>query len=192
MLQYSCIRFGHENLSTACPLIIFRTKSFFEKSQGVRTRMELKRVKTDDMAARISWKGIVCAAAAMWMFGAIWYSSFSEAYKSANNLPANFEDAITPWVMLRIHGASFVAVIITFHVEAHILLAFQVNSFAEAVRAGFWPWLGFVTSSTFINNSFQMKSIIATLIDCGYWLIGLTMGCCILHAFSAPNKARTQ
>ncbi len=47
-------------------------------------------------------------------------------------------------------------------------------------QAAFWNWLGFVAMVVYVNNSYQGKSFVLTLIDSGYWLIGMIIGGIIL------------
>jgi len=132
------------------------------------------------MDVKINYIAVALAALAMWMIGAVWYSSFSVPWMIYAGVTEEMEKKLSQMDMARIYGGSIIAFFITFYVQSHVHHAFQVKDAKGAATAALWNWLGFVAMVIYVNNSYQAKSFLLTLIDSGYWLISMIIGGIIL------------
>ena len=132
------------------------------------------------MDVKINYVAVAAAAIAMWILGAIWYNIFSAPWMMYTGVTEEMAKGMSGMDTLLIYGGSIVAFFITFYVQCHVHHAFQVKNLKDASQAAFWNWLGFVAMVVYVNNSYQGKSFVLTLIDSGYWLVGMIIGGIIL------------
>jgi hypothetical protein len=119
--------------------------------------------------------GIGLSAVASAMIGAAWYGALGKLWMEAAGLT---EERLTradggkgaPPIL---YATSFAANL----VMAAILVGIMHHSGGLNVRVGLISaalcWVGFVATTTLVNNAFQMKPLALTLIDAGYWLLVL-------------------
>jgi hypothetical protein len=132
------------------------------------------------MDVKINYVAVALAAFCMWAIGAVWYTSLSAPWMMYVGVTEEMGKNVTTMDIIRMYGGSMIAFAVTFYVQSHIHHAFQVKDVKGATTAAFWSWLGFVAMVTTVNNLYQMKSFMLTLIDSGYWLIGMVVGGMIL------------
>ncbi len=132
------------------------------------------------MDVKINYAAVAAAAIVMWILGAVWYGVLSGPWMMYTGVTEEMAKGMTGMDMAVMYGGSVVAYFITFYVQSHVHHAFQVKNPKDAVQAAFWNWLGFVAMVMYVTNSYQGKSFGLTLIDSGYWLIGLILGGIVL------------
>ena len=132
------------------------------------------------MDVKINYVAVALAAVAMWVLGAIWYGIFSSQWMIYTGITEEMAKGMSGKDMAVLYGGSVVAYFIMFYIQCHVHHAFQVKDIKGAAQAAFWNWLGFIAMSMYVSNSFQGKSIGLTLIDSGYWLLGMIVGGIIL------------
>ncbi len=132
------------------------------------------------MDVKINYVAVGSAAIAMWVIGAVWYGVFSAPWMMYTGVTEEMAKNMSGMDSAIIYGGSIVAFFITFYVQCHVHHAFQVKDLKGAVQAAFWNWLGFVAMVVYVNNSYQGKSFVLTLIDSGYWLVSMIVGGIIL------------
>lgn len=132
------------------------------------------------MDVKINYAAVAAAAIVMWIFGAVWYGVLSAPWMMYTGVTEEMAKGMTGMDMAMMYGGSVIAYFITFYVQSHVHHAFQVKNLKDAVQAAFWNWLGFVAMVMYVTNSYQGKSFGLTLIDSGYWLIGLILGGIVL------------
>ncbi len=141
------------------------------------------------MDVKINYVAVFAAAAAMWVLGAVWYGIFSGPWMMYTGVTQEMAANMSGMDMALTYGGSLVAYVVVFYVQSHVHHAFQVKDLGNAVQAAFWNWLGFVAMVMFVTNAYQGKSIYLTLIDSGYWLIGLFLGGIILVKMQKKESA---
>lgn len=141
------------------------------------------------MDVKINYVAVAAAAIVMWVVGAVWYGIFSAQWMMYTGVTEEMAKNMSGMDMAILYGGSLVAYFILFYVQSHVHHAFQVKDMTGAAQAAFWNWLGFVAMSMYVSNSYQGKSIGLTLIDGGYWLIGLMLGGIILVKMQKKEAA---
>jgi hypothetical protein len=132
------------------------------------------------MDVKINYVAVAAAAIAMWVIGAVWYGIFSAPWMMYTGVTEEMAKGMSRMNTILIYGGSVIAFFITFYVQCHVHHAFQVKDLKGAAQAAFWNWLGFVAMVVYVNNSYQGKSFVLTLIDSGYWLVSMIVGGIIL------------
>jgi hypothetical protein len=122
------------------------------------------------------------AAAAAWIFGAVYYHSLSRQWLAAQGkTPEQFGTdraaaagtfaAIFPFVL------SFVAEFAMAWVLSGILTHLGRFTVRAGMISGAFVWFGFVLTTIAVNNTFGGRKAMLTLIDAGHWLgVLLIMG----------------
>jgi MFS family permease len=121
---------------------------------------------------------ILAAGAAGWIFGAIWYGALSKAYQRALGLnPDDCKDKKMPLAPMLV---SFLAAIVMSAVLYQLLTNLGVMGLVPALTAGFTIGVGFLLTSTLVNNMFQQKSFALTVIDGGHWVLAVMVEAAVL------------
>jgi hypothetical protein len=141
------------------------------------------------MDVKINYVAVAVAAFAMWILGAVWYNVFSAPWMIYTGVTKEMAKSMSGIDSAIIYGGSVVAFFITFYVQCHVHHAFQVKDLKGAAQAAFWNWLGFVAMVVYVNNSYQGKSFVLTLIDSGYWLVSMIVGGIILVKIQKKETA---
>lgn len=139
------------------------------------------------MNVKINYVAVGVAAIAMWLLGAIWYNVFSAQWMMYAGVTEEMGKSMSGMDVAIMYGGSIIAFFITFYVQSHIHHAFNVQDIKGALQAAVWSWLGFAVTVMFVNNSYQGKSVVLTIIDSGYWLIGMGIGGLILVKMQKRN-----
>ena len=115
---------------------------------------------------------VLAAAAASWVFGAVWYMALAKPWMAAakitvdeNGRPAN--DSAMPYLL------SAVAMILVAGMMRHVFALGLIDSPAKGIVAGAGIGLFFISPWIAINNLYGMRPLRLTLIDGGY----ATLGC---------------
>ena len=119
--------------------------------------------------------GILLCGVASALVGMAWYGTLGKVWMEAAGLTderlrrPDGKQGASPTLYL----TSFVSSL----VMATILTGIMHHSGGHSVRVGLISaalcWVGFVLTTTLVNNAFQMKPLKLTLIDAGYWLLVL-------------------
>jgi hypothetical protein len=121
---------------------------------------------------------ILAAGVAGWIFGAIWYGLLSKPYQRALGLnPDDCKDKKMPLAPMLV---SFLAAIVMSAVLYQLITNLGVIGLVPAVVAGFTIGVGFLLTSTLVNNMFQQKSFALTVIDGGHWVLAVMVEAAVI------------
>lgn len=133
----------------------------------------------------IDWIAIAAAAAASWIFGALWYGAFARRWTAAAGLPGGRDDQgadkrTTIIALIVSLTAEFVMALILAGVIAHT--AKKGVTVASGVLVGAICWLGFVITTLATNYAYLKTRLALVLIDAGHWLCALAIQGAVLGA----------
>lgn len=121
---------------------------------------------------------VLAAAAAGWIFGAVWYMALAKPWMRVsgvecdeNGRPKNGSNPL-PFIL------SAVAMIIVAGFMRHVFAMSGVDTVGKAALGGLGVGLFFISPWTMINNAYPGRPFLLTLIDGGY----ATIGCAIMGA----------
>ena len=121
---------------------------------------------------------ILAAGVAGWLFGAVWYTTLGAAWQRAQGLdPAGCAGKPMPKTPL---VAAFLAALVMSAVLYQILTNLGVMGVVPSALAGLTIGVGFLATSTLVNNLFQQKSIMLTVIDGGHWVLAVVIEAVVL------------
>jgi hypothetical protein len=116
---------------------------------------------------------ILAAGVAGWIFGAVWYGVLSKAYQRALGLnPDDCKDKKMPMTPMVV---AFLAAVVMSAVLYQLLTNLGVMGLVPSAIAGLTIGVGFLATSTLVNNLFQQKSMILTVIDAGHWVLAVVV-----------------
>ena len=125
---------------------------------------------------------VLAAAAASWVFGAVWYMALAKPWMAAakitvdeNGRPAN--DSALPYIM------SAVAMILVAGMMRHILVMAGLEGIGKSATVGFGIGLFFISPWIMTNNAYGDRPFKLTLIDGGYAVFGCTIIGAVLAMF---------
>jgi len=123
---------------------------------------------------------ILAAGLAGWVFGAIWYTSLSKPWQRAHGInPEDCKDQKMPMMPLVI---AFLGAIVMAATLYQILTNLGVMGVTHGAIAGLTIGIGFLFVATVVNNQFQQKNWVATLIDGGHWSLVLMIEGAVITA----------
>jgi len=131
-----------------------------------------------------NYLAIFAAAIAGWIAGAAYYAILAKPWLAASGkteadvsgsdgkrkMPAG------PMIL------SFVAALIMAFLFAGLIGHLGFNTARQGAIAGLLMWIGFVITTQAVNNAFQMRNPMLTVIDGAHWLIVLVIHGAILAA----------
>jgi hypothetical protein len=116
---------------------------------------------------------ILAAGVAGWLFGAVWYTALGRPYQRALGLnPDDCKDKKMPMAPLVV---AFLAALVMSAVLYQLLTNLGVLGVAGSAIAGLTLGLGLLATSIVVNNMFQQKSVMLTIIDAGHWTLALVV-----------------
>lgn len=125
----------------------------------------------------VNWSGILAGAVAAWIFGAIYYTTLGKAWmraqgKTEESCKAEFAAKsglvkFTPFVL------SFIGELIMGVTIYGILTHSGLWSWHAGMVTGAFCWFGFVLTTIVINNAYQGRKLMLSVIDGLHWLGGL-------------------
>src|ERR1700710_2112698 len=116
---------------------------------------------------------ILAAGVAGWIFGAVWYGVLSKPYQRALGLnPDDCKDKKMPMVPMVM---AFLAAIVMSAVLYQLLTNLGVMGLVPSAVAGLTIGVGFLATSTLVNNLFQQRSFMLTVIDGGHWVLAVVV-----------------
>jgi hypothetical protein len=127
--------------------------------------------------SNINYLAVLVAAAAGFVWGAIWYMSLSKPWMAAARIdPAKAAESgrsIEPFII------SAIALIIMAFVISVLINSIFVGEFSlnNGLMVGFVTWLGFILTTLAVNQRYQGYGWTLTIIDALHWLgAALIMG----------------
>ena len=121
---------------------------------------------------------ILVAALAGWIFGAIWYGTLGKTWQRA--LGKDPEACKGQKMPLAPMVVSFLVAIVMSAVLYQLLSNLGVLGVGPAALAGLTIGVGFLLTSTLVNNMFQQKPFTLTVIDGGHWVLAVVVEAVVL------------
>ncbi|HYS45459.1 MAG TPA: DUF1761 domain-containing protein [Rhizomicrobium sp.] len=121
---------------------------------------------------------ILAAGLAGWLFGAVWYMGLGKIWQRALGLnPDDCKDKKMPMAPMLV---SLLVAIVMSAVLYQLLSNLGVTGVFPAAVAGFTIGVGFLLTSTLVNNMFQQRSFTLTVIDGGHWVLAVVVESVVL------------
>jgi hypothetical protein len=125
--------------------------------------------------AGVSYPAILIAAILAFAFGATWYGVLSKPWQKAARIVAANGPPLAPLLI-----TSFIAELIMAWVMAGVIGHLGAVTLRGGVITGFFLWLGFMATTTAINQRYEGYGWDLSIIDAGHWLgVALIMGAVI-------------
>jgi hypothetical protein len=125
---------------------------------------------------------ILLAALAGWIFGAVWYMALGKVWQRALGMnPDDCKDKkmpMTPMVL------ALLAAVVMSAVLYQLLINLGVTGVQHGVVAGLTIGVGFLLTSTLVNNLFQGRSLMLTAIDGGHWVLAVVIEAAVIMALA--------
>jgi hypothetical protein len=122
----------------------------------------------------LHWLPVFAAAAAAYVFGAVYYSVLCRVWLAAQgktteqvkaeNAGKSAAAKATPFIL------SFIAEIVMAVAMSGILFHIGIYGLGAGLFSGTMIWIGFVLTTIAVNNAYAFRSIRLTAIDAGHWL----------------------
>lgn len=131
----------------------------------------------------MEYLNVLAAAAASWVFGAVWYMALAKPWMKAARIPMtpdgkpNGNGSPLPFVL------SAITMVIVAGFMRHIFATTGIATPGAGALAGLGIGLFFITPWTMINNAYAMRPFSLTLIDGGYSTIGCMLIGLVLALF---------
>lgn len=130
---------------------------------------------------------IVVAAAAAWIFGAVYYGALGKTWVAAlgtsmealkaQNAGKSSAAKAAPFIV------SFVAELIMAYVMYGLLMHMGMFTVRAGIISGIICWFGFVLTTIATNNAYPGRKAALTIIDSGHWLFVLAIIGAVLGLF---------
>lgn len=131
----------------------------------------------------MEYLNVLAAAAASWVFGAVWYMALAKPWMKAARIPMtpdgkpNGNGSPLPFVL------SAITMVIVAGFMRHIFATTGIATPGAGALAGLGIGLFFITPWTMINNAYAMRPFSLTMIDGGYSTIGCMLIGLVLALF---------
>jgi MFS family permease len=121
---------------------------------------------------------ILAAALAGWIFGAIWYGVLGKRWQRAlGKDPEGCKGQKMPLAPL---VTSFLVAVVMSAVLFQLLSNLGVLGIGPAALAGLTIGVGFLFTSILVNNMFQQRPFLLTVIDGGHWVLAVVVEAVVL------------
>jgi hypothetical protein len=111
---------------------------------------------------------VAAAALAAWIFGAVWYGALSRPYQRALGLdPEQCKGQKMPVAPMI---TSFVSELVMAFILARLLSGLGVAGWQDGAVIGLLVAIGFMVSTTLVNNMFQQRKPMLIVIDGAHWI----------------------
>jgi len=133
----------------------------------------------------INYLAVLVAGIAGWLVGAVWYGVLGKQWRDALGWTAadmTGPDGKRPMPIGPMITAFFAQVLMALML-AGLLGHMGGPSVTRGIVAGALVWLGFVITTSAVNNAFQKKKPMLTVIDGGHWLAVLVVQGIVLGLF---------
>jgi len=116
---------------------------------------------------------ILAAGLAGWLLGAVWYTALGKPWQRALGLnPDDCKGKPMPKTPLIV---AFLSACVMSAVLYQLLTNLGVMGVAASAVAGATIGVGFLLTSILVNNLFQQRSFMLTVIDGGHWVLAVTV-----------------
>ncbi|MCB1337969.1 MAG: DUF1761 domain-containing protein [Maritimibacter sp.] len=117
---------------------------------------------------------VLVAAAAAWIFGAVWYMALAKPWVEASGIEVDDNgrpkgQSPTPFIL------SAIAMILVAGMMRHIISEAEIDTLLKGMMVGFGIGLFMISPWIMINNAYGMRPFKLTLIDGGYAVFGCTI-----------------
>ncbi|MAM63501.1 DUF1761 domain-containing protein [Maritimibacter sp. UBA3975] len=125
---------------------------------------------------------VIAAAAAAWIFGAVWYMALSKPWMRVSGVKVDEQTGrpaggALPFIL------SAVAMVVVAGFMRHVFAMAGIGTIAEGLVAGLGVGLFFIAPWTLINNAYSGRPFLLTVIDSGYSVFGCAIIGAVLTAF---------
>jgi len=133
----------------------------------------------------VNFIAVLVAAVAGWLVGAVWYGVLGKQWMAA--LGWTEADCVGPdgkrHMPIGPMIVAFIAQIVMALMLAGIIGHIGAPNVVNGVVSGALVWFGFVITTSAVNNAFQKRKPMLTIIDGGHWLAVLVIQGIILGLF---------
>ncbi len=128
-----------------------------------------------------NYVAVLVAAVAGWLLGAAWYGVLGKQWMNALGWD---EEQISGQRKMPLAAMiiSFVALLVMAYLLAGIMAHVGPATIRIGVLSGALVWLGFTITTIAVNNAFQMRNPMLTIIDGGHWLAVLVLQGAVIGA----------
>ena len=128
-----------------------------------------------------NYVAVLVAAVAGWLLGAAWYGVLGKQWMNALGWD---EEQIRGQRKMPLAAMiiSFVALLVMAYLLAGIMAHVGPATIRIGVLSGALVWLGFTITTIAVNNAFQMRNPMLTIIDGGHWLAVLVLQGAVIGA----------
>jgi hypothetical protein len=127
------------------------------------------------MTFAVNYLAIIVAAVAAFAFGAVYYGVLSKPWMKAARLDPAQGKPLPPMLI-----NSIICELVMAFVLAMLIAGLGPVSFGSGITVAFWAWLGFIATTTAVNQRYEGFGWSLTLIDAAHWLgVALIMGAII-------------
>lgn len=126
----------------------------------------------------INYAAVAVAGVAGWLVGALWYGALGKAWMAALGWseaecagPDGKRHMPPGPMVLALVGTCIMALMLA-GLIGHIAVRPQIIA---GIVSGALVWFGFILTTSAINNAFQKRSTMLTVIDTGHWLAVLVV-----------------
>ncbi len=127
--------------------------------------------------------GVIVAAAAAWVFGAVWYMALSAPWLDASGIECDADGKPKGGGSPLPFALSALAMVIVAGMMRHIFGMAGISTLGAGATAGLGVGLFFISPWIMINNAYGMRPFRLTLIDGGYATFGCTIIGLVLTLF---------
>jgi hypothetical protein len=125
---------------------------------------------------------ILLAALAGWIFGAVWYMALGKVWQQAlGRNPDECKDQKMPMMPMVL---ALLAAVVMSAVLYQLLINLGVMGVQHGMVAGLTIGVGFLLTSTLVNNLFQGRSLLLTAIDGGHWVLAVVVEAAVIMALA--------
>ena len=128
-----------------------------------------------------NYVAVLVAAVAGWRLGAAWYGVLGKQWMNALGCD---EEQIRGQRKMPLAAMiiSFVALLVMAYLLAGIMAHVGPATIRIGVLSGALVWLGFTITTMAVNNAFQMRNPMLTIIDGSHWLAVLVLQGAVIGA----------
>jgi hypothetical protein len=133
----------------------------------------------------INYLAVLAAAVAAWVLGAIWYGLLGKAWLKALGpvQAATIREKTQGKMPLGPMIVSFVAELIMALMLSGLLRDLGPVTVIHGAMAGGLIWLGFVVTTILVNNAYQSRTMMLSVLDSLHWLAVLIVQGVVIGLF---------
>lgn len=120
--------------------------------------------------------GVLAAAGAAWVFGAVWYSVFSKQWVSGSRVPVAEDGTPINRTDPKPYILSIIAMLLVAGTMRYAFSVMEITTPIKGMTSGLGIGLFFIAPWIMLNNGYAARPFSLTLIDGGY----AALGCAII------------